>query len=63
MKYTNRLVLFTVLVLLIFNPAQTGGDDLIGESCGTADPAQLCDPPFIVCSGNKCKHKTVFSME
>jgi len=63
MKYTIRLVLISLLALLIFTPVHTGGVDLIGESCGTADPLQLCDPPFIVCSGNKCKHKTVFAME
>jgi len=63
MKYASRVFLLCILVLLVCSPVKTANDDLVGEKCGTANPAQLCDPPFIICSGGKCKHKDVFSME
>lgn len=37
-------------------------DDLLDKDCANTKLG-LCDPPYIVCNGTKCKHKEVFPME
>jgi len=60
MKLNTRKLFIIFIFLSFISLSLCAKDDLLGDSCSTNVD---CDPPYIVCRGGECKHKTVFPME